>query len=269
MPNSLSSSTSSLISLGSNAGEIDNESEYDAGFEASSPIVRAANSDPLAMDIAATSGETKPPVLKATSRYRDLKFRDVFGKRMVTVMCGDKEYFIGVQIAHFLKRETFNLYRSMKLNNIDIIKCGNEEIEELTQIDAIKRGIHSVTLVPYEAGLSYIARELKRKPRKKSEKRRSLPAAESPRGSPYLRPRRARSFSSIYEVEEEDDYEPETYESGSQSPEEKCCGTGAGTEDQHADVASKMVHWEKLLLVASMERMKMDDGAAEGVAPAP
>jgi hypothetical protein len=135
-----------------------------------------------------------------------------------------------------------------------IIKCGNEDIEELTQIEAIKRGIHSVTLVPYEPGLAYIARELKRKPRKKSEKRRSLPAAESPRGSPYLRPRRARSFSSAYtEVVEEDEHELETSESGSQSPEERCCDT----DDPH----SKMVHWENLLLVASVERMQMDDAS--------
>jgi len=144
------------------------------------------------------------------------------------------DYLIGVQIAHFLKRETFNLYRSMKLNNIDIIKCVPDQIEELTQIDAIKRGIHSVTLVPYNQGVLYIAKELKRKPRKKSEKKSSKKSEPE------------------YTEAEFDPYVSNTDSSEYESNITICC------DETHSSKQSKRIHWKKLLLVASLERMRLN-----------
>jgi len=112
----------------------------------------------------------KPDKKFASMKTLDGEIEFVFGSKMNKVNFSGKYYLIGVQIAHLLNRETFNLYRSMKLSNIDVVKCHPEQIEELTQSDAIKRGIHSVTLIPYEQGILYIAKELKRKPRKKKDK---------------------------------------------------------------------------------------------------
>jgi len=142
----------------SRANDIEPENEYSTVLSPASPVQVIAPSSPA-------SPSYKPGALIFSNR----KEKELFGKKMTVVKMNNKtDYLIGVQIAHFLKRETFNLYRSMKLNNIDIIKCLPDQIEELTQIDAIKRGIHSVTLVPYNQGVLYMAKELKRKPRKKN-----------------------------------------------------------------------------------------------------
>ncbi len=107
----------------------------------------------------------------ANMQFSCSQTRELFGKKFTIVLYQGKQYLIGVQIAHYLKRETFNLYRSMKLGNIDVIKCVPEQVEELAQLEAVKRGIHSVTLIPVEAGITYMNREMKRKPRKKNDKK--------------------------------------------------------------------------------------------------
>ncbi len=59
---------------------------------------------------------------------------------------------IGVQLAQILQRETFNLYRSLKLCGCDVVRCDADEIEELQRLGSVRRGVHSATLVPYAAG---------------------------------------------------------------------------------------------------------------------
>jgi len=201
----------------STAKDIDPENEY-AMLLSSTSLVAAPTSP-------------KSPSFKPTTMFSYRKEKELFGKKMTVVkMNNNIDYLIGVQIAHFLKRETFNLYRSMKLNNIDIIKCLPDQIEELTQIDAIKRGIHSVTLVPYNQGVLYIAKELKRKPRKKTDKK----------------------------VNNSSEVEPETFSSNSSSESESnviiCCD-----DTSHNSKHSKKIHWKKLLLVASLERMRLNN----------
>jgi len=235
------SGLSLLASDRSNDTQMATEMEQDDSMQGLTPP-----STPIPRDTEMSDDQAAE--LLRPKQFSNLRVRDVFGKRMSTVMMGGKEYLIGVQIAHFLKRETFNLYRSMKLSNVEIVKCQAEEIEELTQMDAIKRGIHSVTLVPFEGGLIYIGKELKRKPRKKSDKRPRLHLPESPRGSPYMRPHRAaRQSSPSWEESDESDSE-ETAESAS-----------CADDDTHQTDTSRQMHWKKLLLVASLEHMKMSE----------
>jgi len=109
----------------------------------------------------------------------------------------------------------------------------SDQIEELTQIDAIKRGIHSVTLVPYNQGVLYIAKELKRKPRKKSEKKIKKPELE---------------FTEL----EFEPYVSNTDSSEYESTITICC------DETHSSKQSKRIHWKKLLLVASSECMRLN-----------
>jgi hypothetical protein len=230
------------------------------------PPLTPRSEDTSADIIDAPAAPAGPP------RFSNLETRDAFGKKMLTVEVTPASqhqpgrYFIGVQIAHFLKRETFNLYRSMKLSSIAIIKCQPDEIEELTQIDAIKRGIHSVTLVPYDAGLKYIDRELKRKPRKKGDKRGRLgESGDSPRGSPYLRPRNSLPLMREEDSEEDIDDEEDIPSDVPGSPEEQLNrNVNAFQSEEEQRDANKLLHWKKLLLVASLERMKMS-GSSLGI----
>ncbi len=85
------------------------------------------------------------------------RWKTVFGKSMSVLTVADKEYLIGVQIAQLLKRETFNLYRSLKIKGIDVLRAENEQVDYLVNCNSIKRGTHSVTLVPFDDGLNFVS----------------------------------------------------------------------------------------------------------------
>ena len=88
------------------------------------------------------------------AQYRRI---NAFGKKLSVVRIEGEEYLIGVQIATLLKRETFNMYRSMKIKNIQIKRANPEHVEYLCNCNAVRTGTHSVTLIPYESGLYFVA----------------------------------------------------------------------------------------------------------------
>lgn len=82
---------------------------------------------------------------------------NVFGKKLSVVRFQDDKYLIGVQVASLLQRETFNMYRSMKIKKINLVRATPEQVEQLCNCTAVRFGTHSVTLIPHEAGLYFIA----------------------------------------------------------------------------------------------------------------
>ena|SRR3990167_1333393 len=93
------------------------------------------------------------PVISGTTHSTT----NVFGKKLTVVYFDEQKYLIGVQIAALLKRETFNMYRSMKIKNVRIKRAAPEQVEYLCQCNAVRPGTHSVTLIPFETGLYFIA----------------------------------------------------------------------------------------------------------------
>lgn len=120
-----------------------------------------------------------PPTQQTTAQQQEItdtqsllgdishKRISAFGKRLSLIKLDGEEFLIGVQIASLLKRETFNMYRSMKIKNIIIQRANPEQVDFLCKSNAVRTGTHSVTLIPYEAGLYFIADALARQ--KKSE----------------------------------------------------------------------------------------------------
>merc|ERR1712063_56051 len=90
----------------------------------------------------------------------------LFYKKLTVVTIDNKRYLIGVQLATLLQRETFNMYRSMKIKNINIQRATPEIVAFLIKSTAVPTGTHSVTLVPYEDGLYFVA-DIKAKKQKK------------------------------------------------------------------------------------------------------
>jgi hypothetical protein len=95
-------------------------------------------------------------------RHRVVK---VFGHQLsVFISCDGVEHLVGVQLAAVLKRETFNMYRSMKIKSIQVLRANPRELEFLVKIKAVRTGTHSVTLVPYAHGLYFVADSLDKAP---------------------------------------------------------------------------------------------------------
>lgn len=65
-------------------------------------------------------------------------------------------YLIGSQIARILNKETFNLYRSMKIKGVEIIKANLDQLRWLKDNDVIESYTRSVTLINYEEGLNHL-----------------------------------------------------------------------------------------------------------------
>jgi hypothetical protein len=172
----------------------------------------------------------------------------VHGLPLTVVTHNDVEFLIGVQIAHHFHRETFNLYRSMKLSGIALTKCDPDQIEELARLDAIKRGIHSVTLVPLAHGLAYIGKELKRKPRKKA-------ARQMRRFISDMIPGAAGSNS---DEGSSDNFRQHSVVGSDESDElPDASATGSPREEV----------WSRLLLVASAKHMELVRRASQPVSP--
>jgi hypothetical protein len=86
---------------------------------------------------------------------------NVFDSTLTVVDFGER-LLIGAQVATLLKRETFNMYRSMKIKRINIRRANPAEVAFLVKAEAVRVGTHSVTLIPLEKGLYFIAGMFKR-----------------------------------------------------------------------------------------------------------
>ncbi len=81
---------------------------------------------------------------------------NLWSRATSVIMIAERKYLVGVQIAKLLKRETFNLYRSMKVKGIEVVRATSEQVEHLMRCGAVKRGTRSVTLVAYDAAISFV-----------------------------------------------------------------------------------------------------------------
>jgi len=66
-----------------------------------------------------------------------------------------KDYLVGVQVAHLIEKETFNMYRSLKRNGVTVLK-GSPEIVQFLREAGIIGHSHSVTLIPLEGTRKYL-----------------------------------------------------------------------------------------------------------------
>ncbi|KAL6042465.1 hypothetical protein QOT17_024424 [Balamuthia mandrillaris] len=67
-----------------------------------------------------------------------------------------EDYLIGTQVAALVKRETFNMYRSMKIKGINLRKAEPTEVDYLSHIGAVRAGTHSVTFIPVKEAMPFI-----------------------------------------------------------------------------------------------------------------
>jgi len=86
---------------------------------------------------------------------------------------------IGVQIAYLLQRETYNLYRSMKVKNIQVLRATPEQVDFLLKTNVVKPGTRSITFIPFNQAVAYITDEIKKVGlRKKKERHGTKPVVD-------------------------------------------------------------------------------------------
>ena len=84
----------------------------------------------------------------------------ICGKKMIVFTIhgskGPKKYLIGVQISKILHRQTFNLYRSLKLKGVEVERASPPQVGFLLRTQSLPPNTHSVSLVPYDGGKDFI-----------------------------------------------------------------------------------------------------------------
>lgn len=90
-----------------------------------------------------------------------------FGCSLSVIQLGSsEEWLIGTEVASLLERETFNMYRSMKIKGIEVKRATPRQVEFLVIEQVLKQGTHSATLIEKDNGLYYIADAWYRKHRR-------------------------------------------------------------------------------------------------------
>eukprot|EP01102_Stenamoeba_stenopodia_P004567 TRINITY_DN14866_c0_g1_i1.p1 TRINITY_DN14866_c0_g1~~TRINITY_DN14866_c0_g1_i1.p1 ORF type:complete len:336 (+),score=101.27 TRINITY_DN14866_c0_g1_i1:551-1558(+) len=105
---------------------------------------------------------THPAVTPRAPGNLEHKKQKYYGKKMSIITLNNQKYMIGVQIAHLLQRETYNLYRSMKVKNLTITRASPEQVDYLLKTNVVKPGTRSITFIPIDQAISYIEEEIKK-----------------------------------------------------------------------------------------------------------
>ena len=88
---------------------------------------------------------------------QDVSSEEVLPGHSVSVFTyNHQKFFLGVQLAELLHRETFNLYRSMKIKRVIVSRATRAQIAFLQKVGAVRAGTHSVTLLDYETSLAFL-----------------------------------------------------------------------------------------------------------------
>jgi hypothetical protein len=86
----------------------------------------------------------------------DHELQIIEGEELSVLIADGQRYLIGVQVAHLLKRETFNMYRSMKIKGVELLKAESDQVEYMITCGAVRSGTHSVTLIPIDQAKQFI-----------------------------------------------------------------------------------------------------------------
>ena len=76
---------------------------------------------------------------------------------------GPEKYLIGVQVSKILRRQTFNLYRSLKLKGVGVIRATPQQVGFLLRTQSLPPNSHSVSLIPYKGAKDFILENFKGK----------------------------------------------------------------------------------------------------------
>jgi hypothetical protein len=84
----------------------------------------------------------------------------IYGKRVRVLRYLGVDYFIGVDLAGALDRETFNVYRSLKMKKIPVVRLDLPAVDVLVRSNILTRGTRSATLLPVNEVVPWLELEI-------------------------------------------------------------------------------------------------------------
>ncbi len=87
----------------------------------------------------------------------EISHTEYLGKQLVLLSYGpNDQYLIGANVCNRFRKETFNLYRSLRVKGVDPCRGSELLLNYLLSRRTLKAGTRSVTLVPYNETLSLL-----------------------------------------------------------------------------------------------------------------
>lgn len=164
------------------------------------------------------------------------KRQKFYGKKMSILTINGQKYMIGVQIASLLQRETYNLYRSMKVKKITVLRASPEQVDYLLKTNVVKPGTRSITFIPIDQGMSYINEEIKKVGLRKKTTENKSPKPYTVERSKLSKPQTPPPMI-VAELEMEQELESEESSQEEESAFEVLC---AAAEDEYNTQANKL-----------------------------
>lgn len=78
------------------------------------------------------------------------------GKKLWLISIGTEQYLVGAEICNVYRKETFNVYRSLKVRGAGMLRGTSDMVDHLIRQRVLKTGTRSVTLVPYHETLAIL-----------------------------------------------------------------------------------------------------------------
>ena len=156
------------------------------------------------------------------------------------------KYLIGVQVSKILRRQTFNLYRSLKLKGVGVIRATPQQVGFLLRTQSLPPNSHSVSLIPYKGAKDFILENFKGKideptptASKSAQPSHSIPSSSFP-SSPSTsrtppRSQQATQLQKILQLQLKRAYERDysTYSSGNESSFSSSAALSSDSEADH------------------------------------
>jgi len=92
---------------------------------------------------------------------------------MLVFILDSKSYVLGSQLAELLNRETFNLYRSMRIRKMTIKKASRKQVCDLLKLGILICGARSASFIHISHAIKFISEEYGFNPAHKRETKRN------------------------------------------------------------------------------------------------
>lgn len=118
-------------------------------------------------------------------------FLSAHGNYLAVIQIENARYLLGVQLAKLLRRETSNLYRSLKRSGISLQRASSDQVRWINSLNlCFVQKTHSITFVPLREAIDFLTEEFRR---------RKPPKPEQPYSGCSTLPRNSQESGLLYE----------------------------------------------------------------------
>lgn len=97
-------------------------------------------------------------------------FLSSYHHNLAIIQIESERFLLGIQLAKLLRRETSNLYRSLKRARIPLVRASSDQVRWINSLNlCFVQKTHSITFIPLRETIDYLTEEFRRRKSSKPE----------------------------------------------------------------------------------------------------